>query len=164
MSKNADAYSTMLQRVRHALEEIEDDVSLKFHYAVDVAREKAHELGELTKDEAEVIGDYLKRDVHDAAQYLSDESKELSDWLKFDTELVEDRLVDVLSHSINSTLPELEQLAEQARAENIWYMGEVSGPGTFKCADCDHEMQIYHIQDIPACPNCGSVQFHRVSG
>jgi len=162
-SKQAEAYSTMLQRVRHGLEEIEDDVGLKFHYAVDAAKEKAYELGELSREEADVVGDYLKRDVHDAAEYLSKEGKEFSDWLKFDVELVEARLADVFRHAINTTTIELQALAERAAEENIWYMGEVSGPGTFKCADCEHEIQMFHIQDLPACPKCGAAQFHRVS-
>ena len=123
--KQAHAYASMLERVKHGLGSTEEDVALRLHYVVDAAKEKAYELGELSREEAEKIGEYLKRDIQDAAEYLSQEGKQLGDWLKFDIELVEDRLADVLGetleHAINPTNLELQQLAEKAAEENLWY-------------------------------------------
>lgn len=165
--KQADAYANMLERVKHGLESTEDDVALKLHYVVDAAKEKAYELGELSREEAEKIGNYLQRDIQDAAGYLSQEGKEFSDWLKFDIGQIEDRLVDVLGstleHAINPANLELQQLAETAATENLWYTGEVTGPGTFICDNCSHELNFFHIQDVPGCPKCDGTIFKRVS-
>ena len=165
--KHADAYGNMLERVKHGLESTEDDVATRLHYVVDAAKEKAYELGELSREEAEKIGEYLKRDIQDAAGYLSQEGKQLGDWLKFDIELVEDRLADVftdtLKHATNSTNLELQQLAEEAARENLWYTGEVTSPGTLICDNCGHELNFYHIQDVPGCPKCDGTIFKRIS-
>ena len=165
--KHAYAYGNMLERVKHGLESTEDDVATRLHYVVDAAKEKAYELGELSREEAEKIGEYLKRDIEDAAGYLSQEGKQLGDWLKFDIELVEDRLADVfkntLEHATNSATLELQQLAEEAARENLWYTGEVTGPGTLICDNCGHELNFYHIQDVPGCPKCDGTIFKRIS-
>ena len=164
---SSQAYSKMLERVKHGLESTEDDVAIRLHYVVDAAKEKAYEMGELSREEAEKIGEYLKRDIQDAANYLSEEGRQLTDWLKFDIELVEDRLADMFStaieHASNPTNIELQQLAEDAARENLWYTGEVSGPGTLVCDNCGHEVNLYHIQDIPGCPKCDGTIFKRIS-
>jgi hypothetical protein len=165
--KHAHAYATMLERVRHGLESAEDDITIRLQYVIDAAKEKAYEMGELTREEAEKIGDYLKRDIQDAANYMSQEGKELGDWLKFDIELIEDRLADMmtdaLAQAVNPTDLELQQLAEDAARENLWYTGEISGPGTLVCDNCGHEISLYHIQDIPGCPKCDGTIFKRIS-
>lgn len=162
-SKLASAYKRMLGSVKEFVDVAEDELAPKINYAIDAAKEKATELGELTREEAEHVANYLRRDLHDAAEYLETEGKELGDWFKFDIELIEDRLLDVMSHAINTTSIELQQLSERAKQENIWYMGEVTGPGTFACDHCQHELSFYHIQDIPACPKCGKGMFRRIS-
>ena len=165
--KQAHAYANMLERVKHGLESTEDDVATRLHYVVDAAKERAYELGELTREEADKIGDYLKRDIEDATKYLSQEGKQLGDWLKFDIELVENRLADMLNdtleQAINPTTIELQRLAEEAAEENLWYTGEVVGPGTLICDNCGHELNFFHIQDVPGCPKCDGTIFKRIS-
>jgi hypothetical protein len=162
-SKLAHAYHGMLTNLKDFIDGAEDAYLPRIHYAIDAAKEKATELGEITREEAEHVAGYLKRDLQDAATYLDNEGKELSDWFKFDVELVEDRLLNLMSHAINTTALELDQLSKTAAQENIWYMGEVTGPGTFVCDKCQHEIRFYHVQDIPACPQCGEGVFHRIS-
>jgi len=162
-SRLAKAYHGMLARVRDLAEDAEGEFSPKIKYAIDAAKEKATELGELSREEAEHVGAYLQRDLQDAATYLDSEGHELADWFKFDIQLIEERLLDLFSHAINTTSIELEQLSETARQENLWYMGEVTGPGTFVCDNCQHEIRFYHIQDIPACPKCGEGVFRRTT-
>ncbi len=159
----AHPYQKMLERIREFLDEAEGEFGPKIKYAIDSAKEKASELGELSKEEEEKGADYIKRELHVAAEYLEMEGKELSDWFKFDVELVEDKLLDVFNHAINNTSIELQNLKQRAEQENLWYMGEVTGPGTFICTNCNHELSFYHIQDLPACPKCGEGVFKRVS-
>lgn len=165
--KHAHAYASMLEQVKHGLESTEDDVATRLHYVVDAAKERTYELGELTREEVDKIGDYIKRDIEDATQYLSQEGKQLSDWLKFDIELLENRLADVLTetlgYAVNPTNLELQRLAEEAAEANLWYTGEVTGPGTLICDNCGHELNFYHIQDVPGCPKCDGTIFKRIS-
>lgn len=165
--KHANAYANMLERVKHGLESTEDDVATRLHYVVESAKDRAYELGELTREEADKIGDYLKRDIEDATNYLSQEGKQLGDWLKFDIELLESRLADMLTdtleYAVNPANLELQRLAETAAEENLWYTGEVTGPGTLICDNCGHELNFFHVQDIPGCPKCDGTIFKRIS-
>lgn len=162
-SKLVGAYHRMLGWIKDFAEEAEVEFGPKINYAIDAAKEKISELGELTREEAEHVADYIRRDLHDAAVYLETEGKDLGDWLKFDIELVEDRLSELMSQTINTASIELQQLSERAKQENLWYKGEVTGPGSFICEHCEQPLSFYHIQDIPACPNCGNGIFRRIS-
>lgn len=161
--KHVHGYNRMLERVKEFISGTEDDLNLKMHHAVDAAKEKASELGELTREESEQIANYLNRDIHDAAEYLSKEGTEMGDWLRFDVQLVEAKLIDWMSQAVDTTKLELEQLAERAQQENIWMTGEITGPGTLRCMKCGHEIQFQETSPIPPCPDCGKHRFKRIS-
>lgn len=157
--KHVHGYNRMLERIKEFFSGTEHNLQ----NAVDAAKEKASELGELSREESEKIGDYVKRDIHDAAEYLSKEDKEMSDWLHFDVQLVEAKIIDWMSQAVDTTKLELEQLAQRAREENIWMSGEITGPGTLHCMHCDHEIQFTQTAQIPPCPQCGKHRFKRFS-
>ena len=161
--KHVHGYNRMLERVKEFLASTEEDLASRLHYAVDAAKEKASELGELTREESEQIADYLKRDIHDAAEYMSKEGAEMGDWLRFDVQLVEAKLLDWMSQAVDTTKLELDQLAERAQQENIWMSGEITGPGTLKCMKCGHELQFQETTTIPPCPECSKHRFKRTS-
>jgi len=161
--KHVHGYNLMLERVKEFISGTKEELTPKLVHAVDAAKEKASELGELTREESEQIADYLKRDIHDAAEYMSNEGAEMGDWLRFDVQLVEAKLLDWMSQAVDTTKLELDQLAERARQENIWMTGEITAPGTLKCMKCGHELQFKEITPIPPCPQCGKHRFKRIS-
>lgn len=161
--KRIHGYNRMLERVKEFISGAEEEIASKWHYAVDAAKQKASDLGELTREESEEIAEYLKRDVHDAAEYLSEEGAEMGDWLRFDVKLVEAKLLDWMIQAVDTTKLEFEQLAERARQENIWMTDEITGPGTLHCMNCDHELQFKETTQIPPCPQCGKHRFKRFS-
>ena len=61
------AYERMLERVNGALKHAEKTTVPTLRHALEQAREKAVELEEITREEAERVADYLERDMHDAA-------------------------------------------------------------------------------------------------
>lgn len=159
--KHVHAYDRMLERVREFLSETGEELKPRLQQALDAAIEKTTELGELTREESEKVGDYLKRDLQSATEYLaSDEAKDLGDWLRFDIELVEDRIIDALSLLVNPTNVELAQLAEQARRAE-WHTGEITGPGTLVCTACGEELHFHKTGRIPPCPKCKETVFRR---
>ena len=157
--KHIHGYNRMLERIKDFFSNTEENLQ----HAVDAAKEKASELGELTREESEQISNYVKRDIHDAAEYLSKEGTEMGDWLHFDVQLVEAKLIDWMSGAVDTTKLELEQLAQRAQQENIWMSGEITGPGTLRCTHCDHEIQFTETTQIPPCPKCGKHRFKRFS-
>ncbi len=163
MNKQNTIYERMLYFVKDAVHEVEDGLSIKLQYLTDKVKQRAYELGEFTREEIDQVSDYLQRDIQDAAEYLSKEGKELQDWLKFDVELVEDRVLELLSGAINTTNIELDELSRKAQQENLWYKNETTGPGSFVCDQCGRQIQILKIQELPACADCGGEIFKRIS-
>ncbi|NQZ54862.1 MAG: zinc ribbon-containing protein, partial [Piscirickettsiaceae bacterium] len=125
------------------------------------AKRQAIELKEITKEEAEKIGDYLRRDLHDAAEHLESSGKEISSWFSFDLKLVEDRILDIFVKVADKTRLELAQLAEQAKRAQQYHTGEITSIGTLACQECDTLLHFKKTSRIPPCPKCHKTIFVR---
>jgi len=155
------AYDRMLERVHDAIEDAEQSALPNLRNRIDAAREKAVELGELTREEADRIASYLQRDLHDAADYLHDTGEELGSWLRFDLQLIERRLLDMFASVADRTQLELAELAERARQASLYHTGEITGPGTLYCSSCGKAMRFHKAGRIPPCPDCHATAFQR---
>lgn len=156
------AYRRMVERVKDGLRS-ESGALGGIQQALDSAKQRAVELGELTTEEAENIAEYLRRDLREAAEYLAQSGDELSRWLTFDLELLGARLADYLQPLVDQTTVELERLREQAEAFGGWRKGEVTMGGTFRCAKCGETVQIQGPARLPGCPSCQAGLFKRVA-
>jgi len=153
----ARAYERMLERVRHGLE----DTEARLEHALEAAREKAVELGELTREEAERVAGWVRRDLHEAARHAAGTGEDLARWLRFDLELIEARLWELFSAAADRTRLELMALEEAAGAPPPYRTGEVAGPGTLVCRGCGERLRFRRAGRIPPCPRCRGTEFER---
>ncbi len=152
------AYHKMMTRVEET-QKSSTTKTLQQH--IEAAKEKAVVLEELTREEAEHIGEYLRRDLQDAAEFIVSTEQALADWIRFDLELIEDRLLSMFSLMVDQTRLELENIAERARQATEWNSGEITGLGTLKCENCGHVLRFHQPDYIPTCPNCAGTLFKR---
>lgn len=162
------AYNRMMERVKIRLEELEQaekETFPRLHASIEHAAEKAVELGELTREEARLLGGYLKRDLEDAGQYLATTGHDLRTWLRFDLELLEDRMLDFFQWGVDQSRLDLLAFEESSPdAETVQYRsGEITGPGTLQCDRCGELMVFHAPAAIAPCPACGGEIFVRVS-
>lgn len=166
--KQVDAYHRMVERVKDTLHRSHDTTLPGLRRAIDIAKDRAVELDELTRDEAERIGDYLWRDLRDAAEYLVDTGDELSAWLQFDLELIGERIAEHLPVLVDQTRLELEQelerLSQEAQEVGQWESGEVTVGGTFRCIVCGQTLRLFGPAQIQPCTRCQGTVFQRVAG
>jgi hypothetical protein len=155
------AYDKMMARVKAAIEEAEESTLPAVTGYIDKAKENAVEVGELTREEAEKVAYYLRRDMQDAGRHLAGTGQELGDWLRFDVQLVEDRLLEMLSLVADRTRLEMLQFEHDVEEGLAWHAGEITGPGTLACDACGAEIRFNATSEIPACPNCGHTIYHR---
>ena len=167
-ARQVQAYQRMMERVKARIEELEqaEKAALPILSAsIEHAAEKAVELGEITREEAQLIGSYLQRDLEDAGQYLTTTGRDLRAWLRFDLELIEDRLLDFFRRGVDQS--RLELLAfETPPAEPVaehYRRGEITGPGTLQCERCGERVSFYVPATIGACAACGGSAFLRLS-
>jgi Na+/phosphate symporter len=159
--KLVHAYNRMMERVKDALKQTEKNTLSALHYNIDLAKEKAVELGELSREEAARLADYLRRDLEDAGEYLADSGSELSSWLHFDVELVEDRLWEVFTAAADQTKLAYLDLEERAQRASEYHTGELTTVGTLRCSACGELLHFHGTGHIPPCPKCHATRFTR---
>ncbi|MDH5409065.1 MAG: zinc ribbon-containing protein [Gammaproteobacteria bacterium] len=152
--KLQQAYDTMLKRIKEIWHDVEEKARPTLQEALDKAHEKATELGEITREEADKISGYVKRDLHEAAEFLSENGKQLKDWLKFDLEFAEVKLAEMFATLADTTRIELDKLAERARKVGEWHTGEITGVGILRCTACGELLHFEKTGHIPPCPKC----------
>jgi polyhydroxyalkanoate synthesis regulator phasin len=152
----------MMEHVRELLDDVEKKGAPTLKEAIESAKKYSSEIGQLTREEADKVGEYIRRDMHDAADYLSDSGKEFRDWLNLDLQLIERRILDMFASVADRTRIELEGLAQRARAASQYHTGEVVGPGTLECLACGQVMQFHQTGQIPPCPKCHATAFRRI--
>jgi polyhydroxyalkanoate synthesis regulator phasin len=155
------AYEELLKRTQETLDEAREDSVPRFRELLEKARDNLVELGELSREEAHKVADYLRRDVEDAATYIADTGQDIRDWWRFDLELIERRMMDMFTQVADQTSLQLAQWAENARRMSLYQAGEITGPGTLVCDKCGAETHFVKAGRIPACADCGATTFKR---
>ena len=161
VDKLLEAYESMIERLHSVLNNAEKKAGPAFTEALTEARERAVELGELTREEADKISRYIDRDMKDAANFIVETRQDFKDWFVFDWKLVEGRLFDLLAGVADQTSLQLRELAEQAKAMNIYHTGEIKGPGTLVCTGRGKELHFKKAGHIPPCAQCKGTEFQR---
>ncbi|HED32682.1 MAG TPA: hypothetical protein ENJ08_00500 [Gammaproteobacteria bacterium] len=157
------AYNRMITRVRDRIESAEANTVPTLQRAIEQARKQAIHLDEMTLEDAEKVGNYIKRDINDAAEYLMETSHEFSDWLMLDIELIEQKVLELFLSVADKTRIELEQLSRPScnTALQLYRSGEITGPGSLKCIKCKQLVQFNTTSEIPQCKQCGGSEFKR---
>lgn len=155
------AYETMLKRVSDIIDTTELKAEPIVREAIEQAREKAVELGELSREEAERIGAYLERDLRDAADYLEDTGKDIKTWLRADLERIGNDLLDLFAGAADQVGQLLREAAKEARKASLYHTGEITGPGALLCTNCGKELHFRRAGHIPPCPRCHATSFRR---
>ena len=158
------AYEAMLERVHEAADTAESKTVPWLREALANARERAVELEELTREEAEKISRYVERDLHEAASFLADTGQEFRDWLSFDWQLMQNRMLDMFAGMADQTSTALKDIAERAREASLYRTGEIAAPGVLECAECGELLHFKKTGHIPPCPKCQATVFRRKSG
>lgn len=158
--KLSEAYDLMLHRTRETMDKAEQNLG----EALEMAMQKASDLGELTREEADLLGIYIMRDLEDAAKFVDKSGQELRDWLRFDVNVVENALLDIFSNMVDHTRNALDEIQERANAIGEWHTGEVTGIGTLQCKSCGEQMHFHKTGHIPPCPKCHGTKFRRIAG
>lgn len=154
------AYEEVLRRTREGIADAQESVP-KLRQLLDRVRDNMVELGELTREEAQKITEYVERDIEDAAGYIVDTGEDLRNWWRFDLELIEQRMLEAFTSVADMTSLELGQWAEQARRATLYQAGQITGPGTLVCDRCGAETHFIRTGRIPACADCGGLAFKR---
>jgi polyhydroxyalkanoate synthesis regulator phasin/ribosomal protein L37E len=161
VDRMVDAYEQLLKRTNQALENAQEESVPRFRELLERARDNMVELGELTREEAHKVSEFLRRDIEDAGAYIAETGQDLREWWRFDLELIEQRMLDMFAQAADQTSLQLARWAETARQMSLYQAGEVTGPGTLVCDRCGAETHFVKAGRIPPCADCGNLTFKR---
>jgi len=162
-----EAYNQMMARVQDSINNAESHAMPTLQKAIEQARDQAIHLGEVSVEEAEEIGNYIKRDINDAAEYLMETSHEFSEWLMLDLDIIEQKVLELFLSVADKTRLELEQFSNvscavsENREISQYNSGEITGPGSLLCTQCQQLIQFSTTDTIPVCIKCGGTHFKR---
>ncbi|ABI55753.1 zinc ribbon-containing protein [Alkalilimnicola ehrlichii MLHE-1] len=154
-------YDRMLDRIRERIKGDRHSVA----DALQWAKEQAVELGELTRDEAENIAEYLRRDVEEAGRFLAHtDERDLRGWFQMDLQLLENWLWDAFSSVADRTRVEWLEFQRTGHVREEYRTGEITGPGVLECQECGRNMTFSQTGHVPPCPACHGTRFVRRTG
>ena len=156
------AFDHMVENVSEAIHEAEEALAPTIDEMVHNAQLLARELYSLSQEEAESLGDTLKRDLHKADKALNRQRKELKDWLSFDLALVEDKFIELVAQAADKAWLDFHEFEYEDHQASLYRSGEVCSAGTFNCTHCDNSISLSSTGQIPRCPTCDHSEFYRV--
>jgi Zinc-ribbon containing domain len=146
--KLADRAAEALQEGRKTLDE-----------ALKKAGEEVSSGGEYTREQAEKIGAFLRRDLGEVGKKAQNARDSV-------IEAVEPHRVAAgvqsgLSRLLGTAADFLGDIAGKSEQVLEFKTGEVTSPGTLKCKDCGKEMHFKSTVRIPPCPSCHKTVFRK---
>ena len=157
-----EAYELLLEKATEEAKKLKDKTGPALHQIIDASSEALSEMTELSREQADKVREYLKRDLTEAARYMDDTGKDFRDWLAIDTQLVESYLLDRMIQAADWTTVELMKLKQNAQAAE-YHTGEICGPGVLICDACGEQLHFHKAGHIPPCPKCKATVFHRMN-
>ena len=156
-NKFVKAYNDLMEH----LYEIMDDSLHTVDEAIEIAKEKA--IDGLSKEDFDLVANFLKRDIEHAANTTTaaSDNDSLSEWFKFDIDLIENFALDDFFSLADKTRIELAKLEYEANKYHPYHSGDITGPGTFICDQCGKQIAFKTTSEIPECPECDSKTFSR---
>jgi len=153
-----ETYNHILESLYNIKNSVEDasreDLAMKFEYA----KSKLHDFENITKEEIDLITEYLHKDLSAATEHLSKTSSNIKNWIKKDIELTEDKLLHMFVNVVDQSRVELQQIENSLHK---WHSGEVTGIGTLECKNCGEQISFTETQVINNCPKCDNDVFQK---
>jgi hypothetical protein len=156
------AFDHMVEQVSHAIHEAEEAMAPSVDEMVHNAQQMAREIYALTQEEAESLGDTLRRDIHKANQTMNRQRKEFKDWLSFDLAFAEDRFLELISRAADKTWLDFRDFENEEHQASLYRSGEICNAGTFSCTRCDRRIVLESSGQLHDCPECGHDEFYRI--
>lgn len=161
----ARTYDRMLERIDRRLADAEDRSWESLKKEIDDAVEFEQGVERLTRDEASLLGAYLRRDLGNMLHYVNETGGGVREWLRLDLALVEQRLFDLLlSISDKTRIDALELEQRISHGPDQYVSGEVATAGVLQCLECGEVVNLTETSRLEPCHHCQSHYFERVTG
>ncbi len=160
----AKVYNRMLERAEKSIAQLEVKTWEFIRKEIDEAIAFEQDVAELTKEEIDLLGAYIKRDLHQFSTYVAETGQGIREWFRMDLALIESKVRDALLSIADTTLVGLLELDQKIHHDPGLYMtGEVACAGMLQCGECGYMMCLTETRHIEPCHQCDGHYFKRIT-
>lgn len=160
----ASVYNRILQRIDNSIVDVEERTWETLKREIEEAVEFEYDIAELTRDEIDLLGAYIKRDLKDLYFHVAETGEGLKEWIKLDLDLVEKKVRDTLFSIADKSVVEQTALEQKITHNPGDYIsGELACAGMLRCLGCGYMMCLIDNTHIEDCHKCGGQYFKRVT-
>ena len=127
-----------------------------FDDALKKAKEELASAGDFSRDQADRLGEYVRRDLKENAGKAKEAVKKA-----IEPQRLAAGAQSAFSRILTSAAETLTELAERSEKSLEYKTGEITSPGTLTCKGCDAEMHMTKTTRIPPCPKCHKTVFRK---
>jgi len=164
-SRLVELYDKLVERLYETKLELEkSSQALDLDKEIERLVEAEQDIERLTREEADLLSTWLKRDLQDLRSYLAETGKGVGDWLAQEGQLLGEQFIHWLKQVADPSLLDARTLQEDlASRENptLYHAGELAMAGTFSCSSCGKKIQVAATHRLDACHRCDGRVFIR---
>jgi Zn finger protein HypA/HybF involved in hydrogenase expression len=127
-----------------------------FDEALKKAKEELSSAGDFSREQADKLGEYVRRDLKANANKAKDAVRKA-----VEPQRLAAGAQSAFSRILSTTAETLTELAERSEKSLEHKTGEITSPGTLTCKDCEAEMHMTKTTRIPPCPKCHKTVFRK---
>ena len=127
-----------------------------FDEALKKAKEELASAGDFSREQADRLGEYVRRDLRQNADKASEAVKKA-----IEPHRLAAGAQSAFSRILTSAAETLTELAERSEKSLEYKTGEITSSGTLTCKECEAEMHMTKTTRIPPCPKCHKTVFRK---
>lgn len=151
-----DLYEKMSRSFKENLERAGTLTEDAFEKALKESVDWAGKLREHYSEDISRVSGFIRRDWHDAIRVSRERTRR-----SLDLDRLQAGVMDLLSRLAKIAGAQLEGFANRLNDRLTYESGEITGPGTLQCAQCEQVLAIEKTTRIPPCPKCQHTLFRR---
>jgi hypothetical protein len=148
-------YDKLLKRA----EELLDSSKKNLDDALQKASAEIAAAGDFTKEQADRVSGFVRRDVRHAVEGAHKATGSLKNVI--DPQRVSAGAQSVFTRVLQVTSSKLAGWAEKSEQNLEFKTGEVTSPGTLTCKNCQEQLHFKKTTKIPPCPKCHHSLFRK---
>lgn len=154
----AQMYDRLIERLYQVRLEVEKtSEQLDIDKEIERLVETEEELERVTREEAALLSQWLKRDLRDLRGHLASTEQGVKAWLAQETSILSEQFMHWLRQVADPSLVDAQTLQEDLDSREdptLYHAGELAMAGLFACANCGKEIEVSYTHRLEPCHRC----------
>jgi ElaB/YqjD/DUF883 family membrane-anchored ribosome-binding protein/DNA-directed RNA polymerase subunit RPC12/RpoP len=156
MPKRLKAYQEFVEDLEKRLQESGEVSQEELSKMIDTTQEYLQAASDLSKDEWQLIANYVRRDLSDWRNDYKRAYEESPSMMA-----LKESIWYWLAKLSDQSQLEWHELLGDLQHQGVYHSGELLGLGTLECAECGRKTALWHPTIIEPCEDCKSKRFYR---